>query len=146
MALGSTHFPSKLWKRILHLDRWTNHILPCLSHWIQLRNSYRMNGVTAWGLWKVNRSRKMREEDQNERYHQTSSTFPTFSPVSSIQYHLSWQREIQVGPSDSESRIREGTQLSETVGKFLAFLLIFSAPRVSDSPLMSAMSLGVPDI
>lgn len=59
--------------------RWSKHILPCVSHWMQPETLDRMHGVAIWGLWKINSSRWIGEEDQASKHHRTSGEFTIFS-------------------------------------------------------------------
>lgn len=59
--------------------RWSKYTLPCVSHWMQPETLDRMHGVAIWGLWKINNSRWIGEEDQASKHHRTSGEFMTFS-------------------------------------------------------------------
>lgn len=79
----------------------------------------RVHGAAVWGLWKANRSRKIGEEDQDLKYHQTSGDFYVCllpSTLASVQSETSKSRpawiELQEKLSSSE-RVR--------VRKFLFF-------------------------
>lgn len=108
------HFPSKLWKQILYLDRWINCTLPCLSHWIQLWNSYEMNGAATGGLWKAGWGR--RPELDVPPKQQYISCISSGIPRPG-------QKELWERPSDSESRVGKGTQNLGRVGNSLLFFI-----------------------
>ena len=44
--------------------RWSQHVPPGLSHWMQIQNLAACTEQKLWGLWKVNSGRQIKE-DQN---------------------------------------------------------------------------------